>query len=162
MDFKSLKNELEKSVIIYKTIEKEKSAQIEAELDSLDQLLMYLMPVLPNEIINGKRAVLIYVFEDSAKKTISNKVFYCEDKKVRYQVFKKEEYKGYNPDVEYEGAYAVVEASKMFQTIELADVLDFFSERVEALPEMAKDINESTLLRKDFLYRYKKFIHTMN
>lgn len=161
MDFNNLKNELEKSVNMFKKIEAEKSAQIDAELDSLDQLLMYLMPVLPNEIINGKRAVLIYVFEDSAKKTISNKVFYCEDKKVRYQVFKKEEYKGYNPEVEYEGAYAVVEANKMFQTIDLSDVLDFFSERVETLPEMAKDMSESTLMRKNFLDQYKKFIFTM-
>lgn len=156
-----MKNELEKSVKLYKRIEEEKNAQILEELDALDDLLAYLMPILPNEVINGKRAVLIYVFEDSAKKTISNKVFYCEDGKVRYQVFKKEEYMGYNPTVEYEGAYAVVDADKMFQTIDLSDIIGFFEERVEALPAIAEKMNEATDMRKEFLKQYKKFVSSM-
>ncbi|GAB6447458.1 hypothetical protein CON36_19595 [Bacillus cereus] len=159
MDFKRLRKELERSTNVYTTIESAHKRHVEQEVEVLESLLAFLMPSLPQETINGKKAVLIYVYEDSSKKTISNKVFYCEDGKIRYQVFKKDEYMNYNPTVEYDGSYAVVEAAEHFSKrngLELSDVVDFFVERVDALKEIAAQLDEGLELRKQYLESFKK------
>lgn len=156
MDFDKLKVELSKSVRVYETMENDYKEQLKAEIDALERLLTFLMPILPETEINGQRAVLIYVFEESKKKTIAPEVFYCEDGKIRYQVYDKEGYKGWNPLVEYEGSYAVVPAEKMFKTIDLSDVVDFFEERVDSLRIIAKDMHEATEIRKGYLKNFEK------
>lgn len=156
MDFNELKNNLEKSVIAFETIEKDFDGQLEEEIEALEKLLAFLMPVLPEVHIAGQRAVLIYVFEESKKRTIAPEVYYCEDGKIRYQVYEKEGYKNFNPLVEYEGAYAVVEAKKMFKTIDLSDVFGFFEERVDSLLLMAKEMEESRSIRQKYLKDFQK------
>ncbi len=159
MDFKRLRKELEKSTHLYSVVEEEHIKQVQDEVRALDALLTYLTPALPQEYINGKRAVLIYVYEDSNKKTISNKVYYCEDKKIRYQVFKKDEYLNYNPTVEFDGAYAVVDPAEHLSKrngLELADIVDFFAERVETLKVMASQLHEGVEGRKQYLNAFKK------
>ncbi|MFP3727418.1 hypothetical protein U8V72_19755 [Priestia filamentosa] len=158
MDFKSLRNELEKSKNIFTEIEKEHQEQVQEEVRALDALVSYLAPALPHEYINGKRATLIYVYEDSNKKTISNRVYYCEDKMIRYQVFKKEDYLNYNPTVVFDGAYALVEPKEHLSKrngLELADIVDFFAERIDTLREIGKQLHEEVEARRQYLKAFK-------
>lgn len=154
MDLNQLKDKLAASVQVYEKVESEYKEQIAAEIETLEKLLSFLMPILPETTINGQRAVLIYVFEASEKRTIAPEVYYCEDGKIRYQVYNKEGYQNFNPLVEYEGAYAVVTAEKMFRNLDLSDVVDFFEERVESLPLMAQDLYEGTEVRKSYLKKF--------
>lgn len=159
MNFKDLKKELESATNAYTNAEYQLKKHVEDEVNALEALLTYFMPVLPLEIINGRKAVQIYVYEDSTKKTISNKVYYCEDKKIRYQVFKKDEYQGYNPTVEYEGSYAVVSTFDHFSKrngLDLSDVVEYFIERVDVLPELTDKLIENIEIRREFLSNFKK------
>lgn len=159
VDLRELKLGLEKSLKIYEEISHQKEVVVKEEIEQLEKLIDYLEPVLPKKIINGKKAYLIYVFAESKKKTVSPDVYFCEDGNIRYQVYLKEDYRSYNPTVEYEGPYAVVDAKDMFSKrngLEFADIVEFFIERVESLREMAENTEEATQVRKRFLKNYTK------
>lgn len=158
MNLVELKEKLKSATDLFKQTQREKEKIISEELLLVDELIQFLKPSLPTENINNQEAILIYVFEDSNKKTISNKVYYCEDKRIRYQVFKKEEYKNYNPLVEYEGSYAIVTREKMFETINLQDVLEFFIERLDVLPTLATRIKAENKERAKMNQRIKEIL----
>lgn len=146
-----LKSELRKVNNELILAEKLRDEVIEKEVSTLKEIIEYFDDAIPYESINGMKATLIYIFEANNKRTISNKVYFCEDGKIRYQVYKKDEYLGYNPEAVFEGSYAVVDAGEMFKNIDLSDVLQFFDERVTDIPEKSKDIKEDTFRRSKFI-----------
>lgn len=159
MDINELKDQLAKSVRLYEQYEERHQSQIAEEIEALKELVGTLRSSLPIEKINDVEGTLIYVFAESKKKTVSPNVYLCEDGRIRYQVYLKDEYRSYNPTVKYEGSYAVVDPIEMFAKrngLEFADVVEFFIERIDALPEMAKNLDEETSLRKQYLANFKK------
>lgn len=156
MDFFTLKNELDKSSKIYNRINQEQEHIIKEELISFEKLMKYLDSVLPKEKISGVECTLIYVFDSSKKSSISPKVYHCEDGKIRFQVYKKEEYKGYSPNTSIKDGYAVVEPEEMFKYINLSDVYEFLVERIDTLKEIAEHTHEEIEHRKNFLNMFNK------
>ena len=142
MNIDYIVKELEVAHQRYEPILERRANIIEKEVEFLLKFIEKIFNFTTKKTINGKVAVLVYVFPENNKELISNEVYLTSDGHITYQVFDETAYKGFVPDAIVENGYVKVKINYFLETIPLIHILDFFEKRPQVLTNSAFEIDE--------------------
>lgn len=156
MHIKELINELK---IAHENLNVERHLEegiIEEEIEVLEKFVDLLFPFATKKTINGKEALLLYVYGIDEKSFISHEVYLDKELNVIYQIFDLNKYLGFVPDADVRNGYRYMKLNDFLKNKPLKDIFEFFIERIDVLQEYTDDTRNLTEDRKLFLRKIKE------